>query len=113
MSPFEPVRVAVVGLGYWGPNLVRNLFELPAAEVEVVCDLRTDALEKIAKRYPSVRGTTSLAEVLGDPGIDAIVLATPLGTHYDLARSALEAGKHVLVEKPLADSVSGADRARS
>jgi predicted dehydrogenase len=108
VNAIDPVRVAVVGLGYWGPNLVRNLFELPAAEVDVVCDLRTDALEKIAKRYPSVRGTTSLGEVLEDPAIEAVVLATPIGTHFDLARSALDAGKHVLVEKPLADSVPGA-----
>ena len=108
MTPFDPVRIAVVGLGYWGPNLVRNLFELPSAQVSVVCDLRTDALEKIGRRYPSVRSSTSLSEVLDDPSTEAVVLATPIGTHFDLAQAALEAGKHVLVEKPLADSVAGA-----
>jgi predicted dehydrogenase len=103
-----PVRVAVVGLGYWGPNLVRNLFELRSAEVPVVCDLRPEALEPIRRRYPSIRGVTELGEVLGDPTLDAVVVATPIGTHFDVARAALEAGKHVLVEKPLADSVAHA-----
>jgi predicted dehydrogenase len=104
----KPVRVAVVGLGYWGPNLVRNLFELPSAEVVLVCDRRLEALEDIGKRYPSLRGTTSFADVLVNPSIDAVVIATPIGTHYELARAALEAGRHTLVEKPLADSVAGA-----
>lgn len=104
----SPVRVAVVGLGYWGPNLVRNLYELPAADVAVVCDQSADALAQIARRYPSVRGTTSFDDVLEDPGVEAVVLATPIGTHFELARAALEAGKHTLVEKPLADSITGA-----
>ena len=103
-----PVRVAVVGLGYWGPNLVRNLHELADAEVALVCDQRPEALEQIARRYPAVRRTTQFAEVLDDPLVDAIVIATPIGTHFDLARASLEAGKHTLVEKPLADSVAKA-----
>ena len=103
-----PVRVAVVGLGYWGPNLVRNLFELPSAEVVLVCDRRLEALEELGKRYPSVRGTTSFADVLENQSIEAVVVSTPIGTHYELARASLEAGKHTLVEKPLADSVAGA-----
>jgi predicted dehydrogenase len=103
-----PVRVAVVGLGYWGPNLVRNLFELPSAEVVLVCDRRLEALDAVGKRYPSVRGTTSFEDVLANPSIDAVVVATPIGTHFELARAALEAGRHTLVEKPLADSVAGA-----
>jgi predicted dehydrogenase len=108
MTSASPVRVAVVGLGYWGPNLVRNLFELPAAEIGLVCDLRAEALGKIERRYPSVRGTRSFQDVLEDSSIEAVVIATPIGTHFDLAQAALEAGKHVLVEKPLADSVAGA-----
>lgn len=103
-----PVRVAVVGLGYWGPNLVRNLYELPSAEVTLVCDHRHEALEQITKRYPSVRATTQFAEVLEDPLVEAIAIATPIGTHFDLASASLESGKHTLVEKPLADSVAKA-----
>jgi len=103
-----PVRVAVVGLGYWGPNLVRNLYELPTAEVSLVCDQRPEALEQIARRYPSVRATTQFAEVLEDPSVEAVVIATPIGTHFDLASASLESGKHTLVEKPLADSVARA-----
>ena len=99
-----PVRLAVVGLGYWGPNLVRNLVELPEAELAYVCDLRAEALSAVGRRYPGVRGTTSFDEVLADPDVDGVAIATPVATHHDLARAALEAGKHVLVEKPLAAS---------
>ena len=103
-----PVRFAVVGLGYWGPNLVRNLHEVPAAAAATVCDLREDALATIARRYPSVRTTTSFQSVLDDPAIDAVVIATPVSTHHPLALAALEAGKHVFVEKPLAASTAEA-----
>jgi predicted dehydrogenase len=98
------MRYAVVGLGYWGPNLVRNLHELEGAEVAYVCDLREDALEKIARRYPAVATTTSYADVLADPTVDAVVIATPVSTHHALASGALQAGKHTFVEKPLAAS---------
>jgi predicted dehydrogenase len=98
------VRVAVVGLGYWGPNLVRNLHEVESAEVVAVCDPRPAPLEAIARRYPAVRRTSSYDELLADPEIDAIAVATPVSTHSALARGALEAGKHVFVEKPLAAS---------
>jgi predicted dehydrogenase len=99
-----PVRLAVVGLGYWGPNLVRNLVEVPEAELAYVCDLRDEALKAVERRYPGVRCTTSFDELLADPEVDGVAIATPVSTHYDLARRALEAGKHVLVEKPLAAS---------
>ena len=99
-----PVRLAVVGLGYWGPNLVRNLVELPEAELAYVCDARDDALKAIGRRYPSLRRTSSFDEVLDDPDVDGLAIATPVSTHYELARRTLEAGKHVLVEKPLAAS---------
>ena len=98
------IRFAVVGLGYWGPNLVRNLFELPDAEVAWVCDLQEDALAKIARRYPSVATTTQYDQVLNDPSVDAVVIATPVSSHHPLAAAALRAGKHVFVEKPLAAS---------
>jgi predicted dehydrogenase len=100
----SPLRVAVVGLGYWGPNLVRNLHELEEADVTTVCDLRQDRLQGIKRRYPSLQLTTSYESVLADPRIDAIAIATPVSSHYALARAGLEAGKHVFVEKPLASS---------
>jgi predicted dehydrogenase len=93
-----------VGLGYWGPNLVRNLYELPGADVAWICDSSPAALERVGRRYPGLRRTTSVDDVLGDPRVDAVAIATPVSTHYDLAWSALEAGKHVFVEKPLAGS---------
>jgi predicted dehydrogenase len=99
-----PVSVAVVGLGYWGPNLVRNLHEVPGAEAVAVCDMRPEALGPIGRRYPALRQSTRLAEVLGDETIEAVAIATPVSSHFSLARAALEAGKHVFVEKPLAAS---------
>jgi len=96
------VGVAVVGYGYWGPNLVRNLAELPDASVRWVCDLQPDRLGPVSRRYPAVGITSDYDEVLRDPAVDAVVVATPVATHYRLALAALRAGKHVLVEKPLA-----------
>jgi predicted dehydrogenase len=100
----EPLRFAVVGLGYWGPNLVRNLHDVEDAEVAWICDLDTDALEVIGRRYPAVKRSASIDEVLADESVDAIAIATPVTTHSPLATAALEAGKHVFVEKPLAAS---------
>ena len=100
----EPVRVAVVGLGYWGPNLVRVLHELPEASVTAVCDLRPEVLGRTALRYPAARMSSSFEDVLADTSVDAVALATPVSTHYELAAAALRAGKHVFVEKPLAGS---------
>ena len=99
-----PVRIAVVGLGYWGPNLVRNLHELPSADVVAVCDLEEDALGAMQRRYPAIATTTSIDDVLRDESIEAVAIATPVSSHFPLARAALEAGKHVFVEKPLAAS---------
>jgi predicted dehydrogenase len=98
----DALRVAVVGLGYWGPNLVRNLHELPDADVAAVCDRDVSRLESIRVRYPAISGTTSFDDVLDDPTIDAVAIATPVSTHAELCAKALEAGKHVFVEKPLA-----------
>ena len=99
-----PVKVAVVGLGYWGPNLVRNLHELPEAHVAGVCDLRRERLDTIALRYPALRQTTKLDAVLNDPTIEAVAIATPVSTHHEIASAALTAGKHVFIEKPFAAS---------
>ena len=98
------IRVAVVGLGYWGPNLVRNLHEVEAAEPALVCDLRPEALATIQRRYPAVRTTTDFDDVLADETIDAVAIATPVSSHFELAARALESGKHVFVEKPLTAS---------
>ena len=91
------VRIAVAGLGHWGPNLARNFAEL--AELAWLCDSDPDKAE-LAGRYPQARFTTSFDDLLADESLDAVVIATPVPTHYSLARSALAAGKHVLVEKP-------------
>ena len=100
----DQVRIAVVGIGYWGPNLVRNLHELPGAEIACVCDTRPEALEKIGARYPAVQQTTSFERVLEDSTIDAVLISTPVSTHYELAERVLRSGKHAFVEKPLATS---------
>jgi predicted dehydrogenase len=96
------IRVGVIGFGYWGPNLVRNFMEVPGAEVVAVCDERTDRLELAGKRYPSIMTLNRCEELIEDKAVDAIVIATPVSTHFELAMKALRSGKHVLVEKPLA-----------
>ena len=93
-----PTRIGVVGLNYWGPNLVRNFDGL--AELAWLCDLDDAHLAPLAERYPHARATTALADMLTDESLDAVVIATPVPTHYALAKQALEAGKHVFVEKP-------------
>jgi predicted dehydrogenase len=100
--------VAIVGHGYWGPNLLRNYVDLPGAVVKWVCDLRTEALERARRRYPSVRTTTDFTTILSDTEVDAVVIATPITTHFQLAAAALKAGKHVFVEKPITTTVAEA-----
>jgi predicted dehydrogenase len=96
--------IAVIGLGYWGPNWIRNLVQLRCARNLIACDLDAGRRERIASLYPGVTTSANFEELLRDPGLDAVVIATPVSTHYRLARRALEAGKSVLVEKPLAMS---------
>jgi predicted dehydrogenase len=96
-------RVAVVGLGYWGPNLARNFDELGA--LAALCDLDESLRERFAARHPAVTMYADFEELLADESIDGVVIATPVPTHYALAKRALEAGKHALVEKPLAGSL--------
>src|SRR5664280_2124767 len=100
--------VALVGYGYWGPNLLRNYMDLPQAQVKWVCDPRPEALEKAVTRYPSVRATTDFEDVLNDSDVEAVLVATPITTHHPLAKAALKAGKHVFVEKPIAASATQA-----
>ncbi|MBV9681000.1 MAG: Gfo/Idh/MocA family oxidoreductase [Solirubrobacterales bacterium] len=105
----QPVGIAVVGLGYWGPNLLRVLGDNLDAEIRWICDLDTERLARYRRRHPEARVTTRIARVLADPAVDAVIIATPVHTHYHLAAQALRAGKHVFVEKPLAPSTELAD----
>lgn len=105
----KTIRVGVIGAGYWGPNIVRNLHEAPGAEAVAVADLSQERLDAIHKRFPAVRVTTDYRELVDDPSIDAICVVTPVGTHRKLAEEAFAAGKHVFVEKPLAKTVSDAE----
>ncbi len=99
------IRVGIIGCGYWGPNLVRTFTEMEGVTLTRVSDVRPERLGFIAKRYPNIEGTRDSMAVVSDPTIDAVVVATPPQTHYELTMAALKAGKHVLVEKPLATSV--------
>lgn len=101
------IRVGVVGAGYWGPKLIRNFHDLPTATVSHVCDVRQDRLEHIRRLYSDVAITADYQELLASD-VEAVALATPVASHYPLARAALLAGKHVLVEKPLTACVSEA-----
>ncbi len=96
------INVAVIGYGYWGPNLVRNFADLPEANLAGVCDLKEERLALVQRRYPGVKTTSNPGDLARDPKIDAIVIATPVSSHFELALQALEADKHVLVEKPMA-----------
>jgi predicted dehydrogenase len=98
------LRVAVVGCGYWGQNLLRNFCELEEAEVVIACDFDSRALVRAKRRYPTLEVSQNYKDILVDPRVEAVVLATPVSTHYPFAYQALQAGKHVLVEKPLAQT---------
>jgi predicted dehydrogenase len=103
--PTRPIGTAVVGYGYWGPNLVRNVVERPELEMSVVCDLDPAMRTACERRHPGIVTTADFAGVLDDPDVEAVIIATAPRTHHQLARRALLAGKHVLVEKPMARSV--------
>src|SRR5438874_7199643 len=96
------IKVGVVGYGYWGPNLARNFAEASGAQLRAVCDLRPAMLVLAHSSYLGIKTTTNYHELLADTSIDAIAIATPASSHFALAMQALQAGKHVLVEKPLA-----------
>lgn len=101
-------KVALIGYGYWGPNLLRNLFENPHCEVKYCCDLSEERLKLAKKRYPSITLTSKLSQVIEDPEIDGIVIATPTKTHYPISKKALSFRKHVLIEKPMTMNTSQA-----
>ncbi len=100
------VNVALVGLGYWGPNLARNLAALQGAQLHTLCDLRAERLARFAREYPRAHATSDYEQVLTSRDVDAVVIATPVHTHFEMARMALLAGKHVFVEKPLAQTAA-------
>jgi protoporphyrinogen oxidase/predicted dehydrogenase len=102
------LRIAVVGLGYWGPNLVRVLNDVPRADVTALWDVRSESRKATLRRYPAIREASSYEALLDDSSIDAIAIATPVSSHFELAEAALAAGKHVFVEKPLASSTQEA-----
>ena len=102
------VRIAQIGHGYWGPNLLRNLLSLPSVDVCAVADLDPQRLANLGVNGPRVKTTTDVDGLLGDSTVDAVVIATPAPTHFDLTRTALLSGKHVFVEKPLAMSTDDA-----
>ena len=111
MSDAQTVRVGVAGLGYWGPNLARNLAAIPGCEVSWLCDPSPEARARVAPAHPGVGLTADVEDLLADPALDALVLATPVPTHAELAIAAAEAGKHCFVEKPLATAAADAERA--
>jgi predicted dehydrogenase len=98
------INIGVIGYGYWGPNLVRNFAELSQATVAAVSDLDSKKLEVVKKRFPAVRTTTNFQDLLNDPNIDAVAIATPVTTHFELGMAALKAGKHVWLEKPMTET---------
>ncbi|WP_375686965.1 Gfo/Idh/MocA family protein [Pseudooceanicola sp. LIPI14-2-Ac024] len=103
------IRIGLAGYGYWGPNLARAVSEAGETVVEMIADQSEAALERAGTRHPSARLTRSIPEMIADPKVDAVMIATPVHTHFDLAMAAIRAGKHVLVEKPMAETP---DRAR-
>jgi predicted dehydrogenase len=105
------VSVGVVGLGYWGPNLARNLAAIPGCELAWLCDASADARARLEPSFPDARSTPDLDDLLSDPSLDAVVLATPVPTHAELAIAVASAGKHCFVEKPLATTADDAERA--
>ena len=104
------IRIGIVGLGYWGPNIARNLSELDSCELAWCCDADAASRERWSGTYPNARFTGDFDELLADPDLDAIAITTPVPTHAPLAERALEAGKHVFVEKPLAQDAGSAER---
>ena len=104
------IRIAVVGYGYWGPRVARNFHDLDGCELSVICDKRPDVLRRAKQAYPSVQVTSDLNEAITSPAVDAVAVVTPVWTHFELAQTALENGKHVFVEKPFTSTAEQAQR---
>jgi predicted dehydrogenase len=102
------INIGIIGYGYWGPNLVRNFSDLTSAKVASVSDLDPNKLAVVQRRYPGVKTTTDFRELINDAGVDAVAIATPVHTHFELAMAALRAGKHVWLEKPMTETAEQA-----
>jgi predicted dehydrogenase len=102
------VKVGVIGLGYWGPNLVRNFNASPDSKVVICCDMQPDRCQKLAVQYPNFTYSNQVSDVINNPEVNAVAIATPVQTHHALAKQALLAGKHVLITKPITDDVNQA-----
>jgi predicted dehydrogenase len=103
-----PIRMGIVGLGYWGPNLARNFHSTPDSKVVICCDIKEEPCQKIAGLYPGVECTQRVEDIFGHPEVETVAIATPIRTHYALVKQALHSGKHVLVTKPLTSDVAQA-----
>jgi predicted dehydrogenase len=103
------ISVGIIGCGYWGPNLIRNFVENERASLRWICDVDAHRLREFGRRYPSAHTTPDYCQLLSDPQLDAVVIATPVATHYEFVKAALQAGKHVLVEKPFTTSMRAAE----
>jgi len=104
------VKIGVIGYGYWGPNIVRNFHAATGAQVTMVCDQRAESLTRVKRTFPAVNLTTNAMDVLRSPDVDAVAVVTPVWTHFDLAKAALENGKHVFVEKPFTSTTQQAEQ---
>jgi len=104
------IKIGVIGYGYWGPNIVRNFHAVGDAQVAVVCDQRTESLMRATRTFPNVKVTTDVTDVLHSPDVDAVAVVTPVWTHFELAKAALENGKHVFVEKPFTSTTQQAEQ---
>lgn len=103
------IHIGVIGYGYWGPRIVRNFHGIEGAEVSIVCDKNPNTLKRAKQAYPHLQVTTDLCEVLASPNVDAVAVVTPVWTHFELAKAALEHGKHVFVEKPFTATAEQAE----
>src|SRR5215831_3784391 len=105
LTQMSGTSIGVIGCGYWGPNLLRNFAENEAAQLQWLCDLDPDRLASMSRRYPMAQRAVDYRRLLEDPELDAVAVATPVATHYEIAKEFLRAGKHVLLEKPLTATV--------
>jgi predicted dehydrogenase len=103
------INIGVIGCGYWGPNLLRNFADNESAQLRWICDLDEPLLARMSRRYPMAQTTTDYRAVVNDPAVEAVAVVTPVATHYAIAKELLRAGKHVLLEKPLAATVQEAE----
>ncbi len=110
MNNHRPVRIGQVGVGYWGKNLLRNFLQLPDVRVEMICEVAPERRAELQARYPDIRVTGRFEDLLASPEVDAVVIATQTPLHFPMAEAALQAGKHVFVEKPLAQKATEAER---